>query len=96
MDGMGIPDAEDLRKLVAEIAQAHIPFGMFGPAKYPPKGFPIMDLPVEYLTWFHERGFPKSKLGRLMEQCWFLRSNDLDSLFEPFRQARGGRSKLRQ
>lgn len=29
MNDPEIPDAEDLRKLVEEIAQTHIPFGMY-------------------------------------------------------------------
>ena len=81
MNDPEIPDAEDLRKLVEEIAQTHIPFGMYGPAKYPPKGCPLMDVPQEYLAWFQAKGFPKGKLGRLMEQCLLLKGNGLDSLF---------------
>ena len=56
MNDPEIPDAEDLRKLVEEIAQTHIPFGMYGPAKYPPKGCPLMDVPQEYLAWFQAKG----------------------------------------
>jgi hypothetical protein len=88
----GLPSAEDLRQLVQEISTMHMPFGMYGPQKYPPHGCPIMDLPIEYLTWFKERGFPKGKLGHLMGECWFLRANGLDALFDPFRKARGGRT----
>ena len=93
MNDPEIPDAENLRKLVEEIAQTHIPFGMYGPAKYPPKGCPLMDVPQEYLAWFQAKGFPKGKLGRLMEQCLLLKGNGLDSLFDPFRKANGGTKK---
>lgn len=86
-----IPSAEDLRNMVEEIAGTHIPFGMYGPAKYPPKGYPLMDVPQEYLAWFQAKGFPKGKLGRLMEQCLLIRGSGLDALFDPFRQANGGR-----
>ncbi|MEG0024696.1 MAG: DUF3820 family protein [Akkermansia sp.] len=87
-----LPDGEDLKKLLVEISEIRMPFGMYGPAKYPPKGCLIMDIPEEYLTWFKANGFPKGKLGYLMEQCWFLRANGLDSLFDPFRRANGGRT----
>lgn len=87
-----IPDAEDLKRLVTEIAETHIPFGMYGPAKYPPAGCPLMDVPLEYLAWFQMKGFPKGKLGKLMEQALLLRGNGLDMLFEPFRKSRGGRT----
>lgn len=87
-----LPDADALRQLVEQIAGLHMPFGKYGPAEYPPKGYPVMDVPVEYLTWFKERGFPKGKLGYLMEQCWLLRANGLDRLFDPFRVRNGGRA----
>lgn len=89
------PGHEEFRQLLADIAETRIPFGMFGPAKYPPKGVPIMDLPVEYLVWFKERGFPKGRLGVLMEQVLEIKCAGLDSIFDPFRQAAGGRTPLR-
>lgn len=86
------PDPDELRSLIEEIALCHMPFGMFGPAKYPPKGVVLYDLPVEYLAWFKQNGFPKGKLGRLLEMTWELKSNGLDSLFAPIRKERGGSS----
>ncbi len=85
-------DPEAFRALLAEIAACHMPFGMFGPAKYPPEGIFLYDLPVEYLGWFKAKGFPKGKLGGYLEVLWELKSNGLDSLFEPFRRAQGGSS----
>ncbi len=92
MNDPALPDAEQLRALVAEIAAAFMPFGKYGPAHFPPEGCPVMDLPLEYLAWFQMKGFPKGKLGRLMEQSFLLRTSGLDDLFAPFRQARGGRA----
>lgn len=89
---MRIPDHTDLQSLLVEIAHTYMPFGIYGPAKYPPHGCPLMDVPVEYLTWFKQKGFPKGKLGLLMEECWNIRANDMDCLFDPFRKARGGRT----
>ena len=85
-----IPGAEELRALLAEIAEMYMPFGMYGPAHFPPKGCPISDLPAEYLDWFSQRGWPKGKLGRLMEQTYLIKNSGLDALFAPFREARGG------
>ena len=93
MNDPEIPDAENLRKLVEEIAQTHIPFGMYGPAKYPPKGCPLMDVPQEYLAWFQAKGFPKGKLGRLMEQGVVLNGTGGHCLFAPSRNPTGGRTK---
>ena len=52
-----------------------------------------MDLPTEYLDWFWQRGWPKGKLGRLMEQTLLIKNSGLDKLFDPFRAANGGRRK---
>ena len=88
-------DREDFRNLLAEIDRMHMPFGKFGPAHYPPSGVPLMDLPPEYLAWFKERGFPKGRLGELMEWIFEIKASGADSVFEPFRAARGGRHPLR-
>lgn len=89
-------DREDFRQLLAEIARTRMPFGKFGIREYPPAGVPIMDLPPEYLAWFKERGFPKGKLGQLMEQVHAIKEVGMDAVFDPLRQAMGGRFPLRQ
>lgn len=62
---------EDWRQNMAEILQAiatqHMPFGKYGPQHYPPNGLLLHQLPAEYLLWFRQKGFPKGKLGRLLE-----------------------------
>ena len=93
MQEVPIPSADELRALLVTIASTHMPYGMYGPAKYPPKGCPLMDLPTEYLDWFWQKGFPKNKLGRLMEQCLEIKNAGLDQLFTPFRKANGGRRR---
>ena len=93
MEDAPIPTADDLRELLGQIASMHMPYGMYGPAKFPPDGAPLMDLPTEYLDWFWQRGWPKGKLGRLMEQTLLIKNSGLDKLFEPYRRARGGRRR---
>jgi uncharacterized protein (DUF3820 family) len=87
-------DREDFRNLLIEIGKARIPFGKFGIKAYPPAGVPIMDLPMEYLCWFLERGFPKGRLGELMAQVCEIKSVGMDSVFDPIRRMNGGRFKL--
>jgi uncharacterized protein len=89
-------DREDFRNLLAEIGAARIPFGKFGIKFYPPSGVPIMDLPEEYLAWFKERGFPKGRLGELMAQVFEIKAVGMDQVFDPMRQARGGRFRQGQ
>ena len=89
-------DREDFRNLLIEIGQAWMPFGKFGPKDYPPRGVPIMDLPPEYLSWFKERGFPKGRLGELLESVCDLKEVGMDSVFEPMRKVNGGRVNVRK
>lgn len=85
---------EDFRNLLIEIGHTRIPFGKFGIKAYPPAGVPIMDLPMEYLCWFLEHGFPKGRLGELMAQVCEIKSVGMDAVFDPMRHAIGGRFKL--
>ena len=88
-------DREDFRNLLLEIGAARMPFGKFGIKAYPPAGVPIMDLPVEYLCWFQQKGFPKGRLGELMAHTCEIKSVGMDSVFDPLRRANGGRFRLR-
>ena len=88
-------DREDFRNLLAEIGTMRMPFGKFGIKEYPPSGVPIMDLPEEYLVWFKERGFPKGRLGELLAHVCEIKEVGMDSIFDPLRQATGGRFRLR-
>jgi uncharacterized protein (DUF3820 family) len=86
---------DDFRNLLVEISKTRMPFGKFGIKAYPPSGVPIIDLPPEYLSWFKERGFPKGRLGELMAEVEAIQSVGMDSLFDPIRQANGGRFRLK-
>ena len=81
---------------LAEIGQTSMPFGRFGPAKFPPHGVPLYDLPAEYLGWFAHSGFPKGRLGELLRIVHQLKVDGCDEVFDAFRRARGGRASLRQ
>jgi uncharacterized protein (DUF3820 family) len=87
-------DREDFRNLLAEIGTTRMPFGTYGSKAYPPAGVPIMDLPEEYLCWFLERGFPKGRLGELMAHVCEIKTVGMDEIFNPLRQANGGRHPL--
>ena len=94
---MQIPDAdrEEFRQILAEIGDLHMPFGRYGPDRFPPRGIPVMDLPLEYLEWFRQKGFPQGRLGELLEIVFEIKDVGMDSVFEPLREARGGRVSTR-
>ena len=80
---------------LALIARYHMPFGMFGPKNYPPKGVPIYDLPAEYLAWFALKGFPEGRLGDLLRVVYQTKADGCDAVFDAIRRKAGGRYKLR-
>ena len=80
---------------LADIATTQMPFGKFGPAHFPPRGVPLYDLPVEYLAWFAQRGFPKGRLGELLRMVHQMKVDGLDSIFDEFRRRAGGKTSLR-
>ena len=66
------PDAEILSTLV----KMPMPFGKY-------KDRILCDLPVSYLEWFKLKGFPKGKLGILLETICQIKINGLEYLLKP-------------
>ncbi len=84
--------AGDLR----EIGTTFMPFGKYGPERYPPSGVPLYDLPLEYLCWFARKGWPKGRIGQLLRMLHQLKTDGCDEIFDRLRIARGGRTSLRE
>lgn len=60
--------------LLPEIVKTEMPFGKF-------KGRAVCDLPISYLEWFKRKGgFPKGKLGVLLETVYEIKLNGLDDI----------------
>ena len=88
--------AQQLAAVLAELGRTHMPFGKFGPAQFPPRGIPVYDLPYEYLAYFARKGFPKGRLGQLLEIVYQAKRDGADAMFDPLREMAGGRTSLRQ
>ena len=69
----------DSQKLL-ELANYRMPFGKY-------KGQRLIDLPEPYVVWFSRQGFPKGKLGRLLEEVYCIKANGLEHLFDPLRDS---------
>ena len=80
---------------LAEIERTSMPFGKFGPEHFPPKGTPIFDLPVEYLGWFAQKGWPRGRLGELLRMVHQMKVDGADSAFDDMRRRAGGKAPLR-
>ena len=66
-----MPDGNMLKELVT----MKMPFGKY-------KGTVLNRLPVSYLEWFARKGFPKSKLGNLLQCLLEIKMNGLESLLD--------------
>ena len=60
-------------KILIEIVQTKMPYGKY-------KGNLISDLPVYYLEWLHNKGFPAGKLGMLLGTVYEIKINGLTSI----------------
>jgi len=76
---------ENLAETMDALARTHMPFGKYGPQHYPPRGLPIHQLPVEYLMWFKQKGFPKGRLGQLLEALCEIHYTGAEAVLLPLR-----------
>ena len=72
-------------QLLLDLLHYPMPFGKH-------KGQLIRTLPVAYLEWFSQKGFPPGKLGQLLQTMYEIRINGLDYLLTELemRQKKGG------
>ena len=61
-----------------DLVRMKMPFGKY-------KDRLLCDLPVSYLEWFQQKGFPKGKLGELLQTLYVIKLNGLEYLLKPLR-----------
>ncbi len=66
-------------QLLQELVTMKMPFGKY-------KDRVLCDLPDNYLNWFAREGFPKGKLGILLETMHVIKMNGLGYLLDPLRK----------
>lgn len=64
--------------LLLELVKTEMPFGKY-------KSTLLSNLPVSYLEWFARKGFPKGKLGMLLQTVYEIKLNGLEYLLEPIK-----------
>ncbi len=70
MNDAPMPDGQ----LLVDIVTMKMPFGKY-------KGTVLRYLPVSYLEWFKRKGgFPKGRLGMMLETLYEIKINGLDDL----------------
>jgi len=65
--------------LLLQLVKMKMPFGKFNDRI-------LCDLPVSYLEWFQRKGFPKGKLGALLETLYEININGQEDILKPLRQ----------
>ena len=68
------PDPQLLKDLVT----MSMPFGKY-------KGKLLCDLPMYYLEWFAQEGFPQGKIGMLLSTIYEIKLNGLEGLLVPLK-----------
>jgi len=67
--------------LLIQLTQIQMPFGKY-------KGTLLCNLPVSYLEWFEQKGFPEGKLGILLQTIYEIKLNGLEYLLTPLLKSR--------
>ena len=70
---MSLPVIPDKKEFMA-LGGTKMPFGKY-------KGTRLVDLPEPYLVWFSRQGFPKGKLGKMLQAVYEIKLNGLEHLF---------------
>jgi uncharacterized protein (DUF3820 family) len=60
-------------KILIDIVQTKMPFGKY-------KGTLLSDIPVYYLEWLRNKGFPPGKMGMLLSSVYEIKINGLNSI----------------
>ncbi|MBI2281189.1 MAG: DUF3820 family protein [Bacteroidetes bacterium] len=66
-------------ELLIELVNVQMPYGKY-------KGTFICNIPEYYLVWYKQKGFPKGKLGMLLETMLEIKINGLEYLLTPLKK----------
>ncbi len=61
------------KQFLIDLAHTKMPYGKY-------KDRYLIDLPEYYVVWYHSKGFPKGKLGIMLEQVYELKLNGLEEI----------------
>lgn len=65
--------------ILFELVKTRMPFGKY-------EGQLICNLPVSYFEWFKRKGFPKGKIGILLQTMYEIKLNGLEYLLNPLKK----------
>ncbi|RYF89285.1 MAG: hypothetical protein EOO03_06395 [Chitinophagaceae bacterium] len=65
--------------ILLDIVNMEMPFGKY-------KGTLLRYLPVSYLEWFSQKGFPKGRLGMSLQTLYEIKMNGLEYLLNDIKR----------
>ncbi|MEA1877016.1 MAG: DUF3820 family protein [Bacteroidota bacterium] len=65
-------------KILQQLVTVRMPFGKYS-------GRLLCDIPVAYLEWFDQKGFPKGQLGMQLQTLLVIKMNGLEHVLEPLK-----------
>ena len=68
------------RQVLIDVVKTAMPFGKY-------KGTLICDLPVYYLEWLKNKGFPAGKMGMLLSTTYEIKINGLTKILMLVKQS---------
>lgn len=74
-------------ELLFQLIDMKMPFGKY-------KGTVLRKLPVNYLEWFSQKGFPDGKLGILLQVLYEIKLNGLEYLLDRLPGQTSGQSNI--
>lgn len=66
-------------EILTELVTFKMPYGKY-------KNVIIADLPVSYLEWYANKGFPAGKVGMMLATIYEIKLNGLEYLLKPLRK----------
>ncbi|GGH46216.1 hypothetical protein IA57_09600 [Mangrovimonas yunxiaonensis] len=67
------------KTFLIKLAHTKMPYGKY-------KGRYLIDLPEYYVVWYHNKGFPKGKLGDMLQTVYELKVNGLEHLIREIKK----------
>ena len=67
------------KQFLIDVSKTRMPYGKY-------KGTFLIDLPEHYVVWYHNKGFPKGKMGQMLGLVYELKLNGLEDLIREIRK----------
>jgi len=67
------------KQFLIDLAHTRMPYGKY-------EGRFLIDLPEYYVVWYHNKGFPKGKLGQMLTTVYELKVNGLEYIVRNIQQ----------